>query len=159
MGEDVRPDEAARALAQIRDNQERVINVAAIPAWYWWLVGGLMVVLAAAVESGRPVTIATGVIVFVLGILIGTGWVVRGALQVQPRNDLLGTRGVLMILGFVALVVGVTLAVAFSLDAAGVSRPATLANLLGAVLLIVGGPTLTRALRRIMLDNRAGASR
>ena len=64
-----------------------------------------------------------------------------------------------MILGFVALVLGITLAVAFSLEAAGVSHPATLANLLGAVLLIAGGPMLTRALRRIMLDNRAGGTR
>jgi hypothetical protein len=159
MGEDVRPDEAARALAQIRDHQERVVNVADIPAWYWWLVGGLIVALPAAVESGRPVTIGIGVVVFVLGILVGTGWVVRGALQAQPRNELLGVRGVMMILGFVALVVGITLAVAFGLEAAGVSHPATLANLLGAVLLIVGGPVLTRALRRIMLDNRAGGTR
>lgn len=159
MGEQIRPDEAARALDQIRDRQEQVINVSVVPAWYWWLVGGLIVALAAAVESREPVTIGVGVTVFVLGILAGTGWVIRGAVRVQPRSQLLGGRGVMMILGFVALVLGITLAVAFSLGAAGVSHPATLANLLGAVLLIVGGPMLTRALRRIMLDNRAGGTR
>jgi hypothetical protein len=159
MGEDLRPDDAAGALAKIRDHQEQVVNVADIPAWYWWLVGGLIVALPAAVESGRPVTIGIGVVVFVLGIIVGTGWVARGALRAQPRNELLGARGVTMILGFVALVVGITLAVAFGLEAAGASHPATLANLLGAVLLIVGGPVLTRALRRIMLDNRAGGPR
>jgi hypothetical protein len=159
MSEKAHPDEAARALAQIRDRQEQVINVTVVPAWYWWLVGGLIVALPAAIESREPVTIGIGVIVFVLGFLGGTGWVVRGALHVQPRNELLGGRGVMMILGFVALVLGITLAVAFSLGAAGVSHPATLANLLGAVLLIAGGPVLTRALRRIMLDNRAGGTR
>jgi hypothetical protein len=159
MSEKAHPDEAARALAQIRDRQEQVINVTVVPAWYWWLVGGLIVALPAAIESREPVTIGIGVTVFVLGILGGTGWVVRGALHVQPRNELLGGRGVMIILGFVALVLGITLAVAFSLEAAGVSHPATLANLLGAVLLIAGGPMLTRALRRIMLDNRAGGTR
>lgn len=159
MGERVHPDEAARALAQIRDHQEQVIKVTVVPAWYWWLLGGLIVALPAAVESREPVTIGIGVAVFVLGILAGTGWVVRGALRVQPRNELLGGRGVMIILGFVALVVGTTLALAFSLEAAGASRPATLANLLGAALLIVGGPILTRALRSIMLANRAGGGR
>lgn len=159
MGEQVRPDEAARALAQIRERQEQVINVTVVPAWYWWLVGGLIVALPAAVESGEPVTIGIGVTVFVLGILCGTGWVVRRALHVQPRNELLGLRGVMMILGFVALILGVTFTVAFSLEAAGISHPATLASLLGAVVLIVGGPMLTRALRHIMLNNRAAGPR
>jgi hypothetical protein len=159
MNEQLRPDEAARALAEIRERQEQVIKVTVVPAWYWWLVGGLIVALAAAVDSRERVTIGIGVTVFVLGILSGTGWVVRGALHVQPRNELLGGRGVMMILGFVALVLGITLAVAFSLGAAGISHPATLANLLGAVLLIVGGPMLTRALHRIMLDNRAAGTR
>ena len=118
MSEKAHPDEAARALAQIRDRQEQVINVTVVPAWYWWLVGGLIVALPAAIESREPVTIGIGVTVFVLGILGGTGWVVRGALHVQPRNELLGGRGVMIILGFVALVLGITLAVAFGLEAA-----------------------------------------
>jgi hypothetical protein len=159
MSEQVHPDEAVRALEQIRDRQEQVINVTVIPAWYWWLVGGLIVVLAAAVESRQPVTTGIGATVFVVGILAGTGWVVRGARHVKPRNELLGGRGITAILGFVALVLAVTLAVAFGLTAAGVSHPATLANLLGAVLLIGGGPVLTRVLRRIMLDNRAAGTR
>ena len=159
MSEQLGPEDAARALAQIRDRQEQVINVTVIPAWYWWLVGALIVALPAAVESREPITIGLGVTVFVLGMLGGTGWVVRRTLHVQPRNELLGGRGVTVILGFVALVLGVSLAVAFSLDAAGVSHPATLANLLGAVLLIAVGPRLVRALRRIMLGNRAGSTR
>lgn len=159
MGEELRPDEATRALAQIRDRQEQVINVTVIPAWYWWLVGSLIVALPAAVESRQPVVIGIGIAGFVLGIIGSTGWAIRRARHVQPRNNLLGGRGIAMILGFVALVVGVSLALALSLSAAGVSHPATLANVLGAVLLIAGGPLLTRALRRIMLANRAGATR
>jgi hypothetical protein len=157
MNDQVRPDEAARALAQIKDRQEQVINVAIIPAWYWWLLGGLNVALAFAVESHDPTIVGAGTILFTLGLLAGTGWVVRRALLVKPRNGLLGTRGIAMILGFVALVVLASLAVAFSLQAAGVSHPATWANVVSAALLIVGGPLLMRALRRIMLDNRTGA--
>jgi len=156
---EVRPDDAAKALAHIRQRQEQVVDVTAIPAWYWWAVGALMVGLSLAVETRRSTVIGLGVSGFVLGILAATGWVVRRALRVQVRNELLGARGVLLILGFVGAVVAVTLAVAFSLRAAGVGHPATLADLVGAAALIVGGPVLTRRLRRIMLANTAGGTR
>jgi hypothetical protein len=52
-------------------------------------------------------------------------------------------------------VVGTTLGVAFALEAVGVRQAATLASLLGAALMITGGPMLTRILRRIMVDNQA----
>jgi hypothetical protein len=55
----------------------------------------------------------------------------------------------------VGLVVGTTLGVAFALQAVGVRQSATLASLVGAALMIAGGPVLTRILRRIMLDNQA----
>ena len=81
---------------------------------------------------------------------------VRRALQVQVRGGLLGARGILLILGFVAVVVGASLAVAFSLQAAGVPGPALAGNAFGAACLVVGGPLLMGALRRIMLANRTG---
>lgn len=154
MAEQLRPDEAAQALARIREQQEQVIDALSIPDWYWWLLGGLTLALAAAVESADPATIAAGTAVFVVGLLAGTGWVVRGALRVKVRNALLGARGIGLILGFVALTVAVSLGLAFSLQARNISHPATWGTLAGAVLLIVGGPLLTRALRRTMLDRR-----
>ena len=93
--------------------------------------------------------------VFVLGMLAGTGWVVRGSLRAKVRNALLGARGIGLILGFVALTVAVSLGLAFGLQAAPVGHPATWGTLASAVMLVVGGPLLTRALRRTMLDRRA----
>lgn len=154
MAEQLRRDEAAQALARIREQQEQVIDALSIPDWYWWLLGGLTLALAAAVESADPATIAAGTAVFVVGLLAGTGWVVRGALRVKVRNALLGARGIGLILGFVALTVAVSLGLAFRLQARNISHPATWGTLAGAVLLIVGGPLLTRALRRTMLDRR-----
>ncbi|WP_155375714.1 hypothetical protein [Catellatospora vulcania] len=154
MTEQLRPDEAAQALARIREQQEQVIDALSIPDWYWWLLGGLILALTAAVESGNPTTIGVGVTVFVLGMLAGTGWVVRGSLRVKVRNALLGARGIGLILGFVALTVAVSLGLAFSLQAAQIGYPATWGTLVSAVMLVVGGPLLTRALRRTMLDRR-----
>ncbi len=151
------PDEAARALTQIKDTQTRVIDVNYIPTWYWWLIAILSVLLAVVIDGRNSTAIAIAVPLFVLGILAGTAFVVRGALHVKPRNELLGAKGVWLILGFVAVVVGLTLALAFGLKARGVAHPATLGMVLCAVLLVAGGPVLTRALRRIMLRNRDGA--
>jgi hypothetical protein len=157
MNDWVRADEAARALDEIQQRQEQVINLALVPDWYWWAIGALMVGLSASVDSHQRIAIGIGVSVFVLGVLIATGWVAAGSLRAQVRNDLLGPTGVLSILGLVALVIAVTLPLAFGLRAAHIGYPATIGASAGAVVLIIGGPVLMRRLRRIMLDNRSAS--
>jgi hypothetical protein len=160
MGDEVSPAEAARALADIQLRQQQVIDLAMIPAWYWWAVGALMVVLALGVDSHSPVAIGLTVPVFVLGMLAATGWVVSRAFRhAQLRNGLIDGRAVVSILGFVALIVVVTIGLAFGLRAAGASHPATLACVAGGLVMGAGGPVLMRRLRAIMLGNRTGAAR
>ena len=160
MGDEVSPAEAAQALADIQLRQQQVIDLVTIPAWYWWAVGGLMVVLAFGVDSHSPVVIGLTVPVFVLGILAATGWVVGHAFRhAQIRNGMLDGRAVAAILGFDALIVGGTIGLAFGLRAAGVGHPATLACVAGGLVMGLGGPVLMRRLRAIMLGNRTGAAR
>ena len=157
---DLHADEAAQALADIQRRQQQVIDQATLPGWYWWSVGALMVVLAVGVDTRTPAVLGSAVAVFVVGLLSATGVVVRSQfLRARLRDGLLDGRGVVAILGFVALIVGCTLGLAFGLRAAGVSHPATLACLAGGIALGLGGPVLMRALRRIMLGNRAGSTR
>jgi len=153
-------DDAADALAEIQRRQQQVIDQATVPAWYWWAVGGLMVVLAAGVDTRTAGAVGGAVAVFVVGLLSATWVVVRGQFrQARLRNGLLDGRGVMAILGFVAVIVGCTLGLAFALRAAHVPYPATLACLAGGVAMGLGGPVLMRTLRRIMLGNRAGSPR
>jgi hypothetical protein len=160
MGEELRPEEAARALAEIERRQEQVIRVVSIPAWYWWANAGLIVVLPAAIESGRPLVLGIGITVFVLGLLATIGMVVSGTVRhAQPRNGLVPPAGVLAILGFVAVVLAVTLPTAFALEAAGSRYPATLGSLVGGVLIVLGGPWLMRYLHRVMRANVTGGRR
>ena len=63
------------------------------------------------------------------------------------------------ILGFVAVIVGGTIGLAFALRGAGVHYPATWACLAGGLVMGLGGPVLSRWLRRVMLGNRAGVTR
>jgi hypothetical protein len=151
MTEQVRPDEAARALDEINRRKAQVVDVATIPNWFWWATGALMVVLAIGVDSRRPLVLGLCVTVFVVGLLGTVGAVVVAAVRTRPRNELLGARGILTILGFDALVIGISLGASFWLRGAGVSHAATYGVLVGAVVLGIGGPMLMRRVRRIML--------
>jgi hypothetical protein len=160
MNEQLRPDEAARALGEIGQRQEQVIELATIPDWFWRTIAVLMVVLAVAVDSHRPVFVAVGTVVFVVGVLLATGRVaIAGQRRARVRNDLLGPAAVLAILGFVAVVLAVSLPTAFLLKANGSGHPATFGVLAGAVVMALGGPVLGRYLRRTMMAHRAGEPR
>jgi hypothetical protein len=160
MDEELHSGDAAQALADIRRRQEQVIDQATVPVWYWWTVGALMVVLAVGVDIRTSASIGVAVPVFTVGLLSATAVAVRGQYsQARLRNGLLDGSGVAAILGFVALIVGGTLGIAFALRAAGVHYPATLACLAGGIAMGLGGPVLMRTLRRIMLGNRAGSRR
>jgi hypothetical protein len=157
MGENVRPDEAARALDEVRQRQTGVIDATMIPSWFYGVVGASNVALAVGLDIGRPVAVATGAVLFGLGIVGSVGWVAVGARRVQLRNELLGPLGILAILALPALVVGVSVPVAFAAEAAGWDYPATAGTLIGLVLMVICGPVLNRMLRRIMLANRTGS--
>jgi hypothetical protein len=157
---ELRPGEAADALAEIRQRQQQVIDRATVPGWYWWVVGMLMVVLAFGVDTRPHIAIGITVPVFVAGMLCATGVAVSGQFRdARLRDGLLNGKGVTAILAFVALIVGGTLGVAFALRAAGVSHPATIACAVGGLAMGLGGPHLNRLLRRVMLGNRAGVMR
>src|SRR5215469_1546943 len=160
MSEQVSPGEAAQALDEIRRRQRQVIDLAAIPAWYWWAVGGLMVVLGAGVDIRTPTALGVAAPVFVVGMLAVNGLVIgRAFRRAQPRSGLLDGRGVVAILTFVAVIAGGTIGLAYAFRAAGVHYPATWACLVGGLVMGLAGPALNRALRRVMLSNRAGSVR
>lgn len=157
MDEQLRPDEAARALREIQDRQTPVVDLMTVPAWYWWSVAALVVVLSVGVDMRTPLAIGVSVTVFVVGMLASTLWFTLGAYRrAIPRNGLLDGRAALAIVSLVALTVGVTLGLAFGLRAAGVPYPATVASVPGGLILGLGGTALSGYLRRIMLGNRDG---
>jgi hypothetical protein len=102
--------------------------------------------------------IAVAAILFGLGVAALTGWIIFGGLhQVKVNEALLGPRGAGLIIGFVWLLVGGTLALAFVLQAVGAAYPATISTSACAVALVIGGPALMRRLRQSMERRAAGA--
>jgi hypothetical protein len=161
MNQQLRPDEAAAALAEIGQQQEKAIEAVLVPVWYWWVVAAGMVAIGAAVDTHSAAVLAVVLPIAVLVIAGLTAAMIFGTYRrVRVRDrELLGDRGALAIVGFTWLIVGLTLGLAFGLRAAGVPRPATIATVAGGAALVTGGPLLMRALRRIMLGNRAGRAR
>jgi len=157
MNSELHPGEAAEALAEIQKRQQQVIDRAIVPAWYWWAVGALMVVLAVGVDTRTHLALGITIPVFVIGLLSATGAAVRSQFRhARVHGGILDGTGVMAILGFVALIVGCSLGIAFGLRAAGISYPATIGCGVGGLMMALGGPVLSRLLRRIMLGNRAG---
>jgi hypothetical protein len=154
------PEEAASALAGIRRTQEQVIDAVLVPTWYWSAAGASMIAIGAAADSHRTVVLAVVIPVAVIALVAMTGAMIFGAYRrAQVGRELLSERGAVYIVGFVWLIVGLTLGCGFGLRAAGTPWPATIATAMGAVALASGGPWLMRRLRSIMLNNRAGNAR
>ena len=94
------------------------------------------------------------------GVLAITGLVVfRAVRSAQLRNDLLGRGGAVAILGFVAVTVGVSLAIGFLLKRSGISYAATMSAFVTGVRLVIGGSRLMWYLQSLMLANRSGSRR
>jgi hypothetical protein len=158
MNDHVTADEAANALAEVGRRQEQVINLSAVPAWFWPALGVLMVGFAAAMDSGNRTAVKVAIPVFVAGVVTVTTLFASGMLRrARPHEKLIGPVGVLKILTLVAVTVVSSLATSFAAKAGGFHWSATLGTGIGALIMIAGGPLLSRALRKDMLARRVGA--
>lgn len=149
----VEPREASAALEEIALRRRQVVDAATtFPGWYWPIRGVAMVGLAVVADTRELVAIGVAAACFVLVVLADTASVVVPRYRrAQWNQDLLGVLGALSIVSFVWVVVGGSLALAFALQAIGVSHPATIGCAAGAVGVIAGGPMLLRRLRNILL--------
>lgn len=155
MASQVSPNEAARSLTDIGNRQAHVIDAMLVPRWYWWMVAALTVVLGAVVDGDHPALVVLAATAYAVLVAGATGWMIVGRNRARVSSALLGNHGVVAIVGFVWILVGVSLGVGFGLRHARVGHPATLACIVCALGLIAGGPALMRYLRHTMLKRRA----
>lgn len=144
MNDQIDPADAARALSEIDRRREQVIRRRVFPGWWWWAYAVLMTAFSATVESGRGVLIGIGIAVFVVGALIIDVPVRRAARAAAPRRGLGARRTLIGLATFVVGLVGVAVATGFSLKAAGVPHPGTIAAAVAGVLFAVVGRLLVR---------------
>jgi uncharacterized membrane protein len=145
--------DAARELEEIQRRRAGVVDAVLVPRWYWWMVGLLLVPLGAAADSHHRLVTAVVAVVVALVIAAVSVWMITGVYRgarIHPAT--LGAAGSLYIVGFISVVVGVSLVFAFSWQAAGYAYPGTLGTIIAAAMLIVGGPILMSRIRRAMVQ-------
>jgi hypothetical protein len=147
--------EARVALHDVERARQRVIDQIGMPRWYWWGLAACWVALGLLndVASAWIVAIATlvfGAVHSAVSQRLLAGRRQRGDLKV--RRDVAGNRAPLIVFGFLIALAGVTVAAAFAAYADGAEHPGTIASILVAVMILLGGP-------RVMAAIRADASR
>ncbi|MGA8679732.1 MAG: hypothetical protein ABSB54_07935 [Acidimicrobiales bacterium] len=145
-------DETAKSLADVRGRQVELVDAVLVPDWYWWFLAVLSLLLGAAVDTRHPGVVAAAAACY--GVIVAgvTVWMILGRGRAQLSRQLIGARESAMIMCFVWLVVGATIASALGLRAAGVAHPALLGCTVCALALVAGGQALTWSLRRSMLS-------
>ena len=159
MDEHIEPEDAARALDEIRRRREQVIRRKVFPTWYWWAHAALIIMLTACIESGSGVLLWVGIALFVVGALLVDRPVIRASRAASPRRGLAGPgtdrRTVIALATFVVVLLGVLVATALGLKAAGVPYPATIAATITALVFAVAGQQLVRY-EQAVLVRRSG---
>jgi hypothetical protein len=147
--------EARVALHGVERARRRVIDQIGMPSWYWW---GLAVCwIGLGVSSDVADQWVTAAATFAFGALHSTvsqrllaGR--RRTNDVTVRADVAGRRAPVLVFGSLIALAGLTVAAGFAASADGAEHPATMAGVLAAVAILLGGP-------RLMAVIRAGARR
>jgi hypothetical protein len=151
MEHDVTPLEARAALDAIDRGRRRVINEIDLPRWYWWGLalgwiglGFITDLRHAWLTAGA--TLAFGAVHSAVAPRVVSGR--HRTRSVSVRADVAPRRtGSLVLLGLVALA-GVTIAASLAASADGARHPVTIASVLVAVIILLGGPALLAGVRR-----------
>jgi peptidoglycan/LPS O-acetylase OafA/YrhL len=145
--------EAAAALAEIKQRQERVVKTVLVPVWYWWVMAAGIVAIGAARDTGKAVVQAITIPLAGLvmaGLTARTIPAVRRRIQVHSTTKP-GARGAAAIFALIVLVDVAIVATAAILAAAHDPDPGTIATAAGAAVIVIGGPLVNRYLSALML--------
>jgi hypothetical protein len=127
-----------------------VIDQIGMPSWYWWSLAACWLGLGVSSDvADQWVTVAA---TFAFGALHSTvsqrllaGR--RRTSDIKVRADVAGRRAPVLVFGSLIALAGVTVAAGFAASADGAEHPATMAGVLAAVAILLGGPRLMAVIR------------
>jgi hypothetical protein len=142
--------EARLALQDVQQARQHVIEQIGMPWWYWWGLAACWIGLGVAADVANPwVTLAA---IFTFGavhsfisarLLAGR----RRTSELKVRAEVAGRRAPALIFAFLVGLGAVTVAASLLAYADGAGHPATMASVLVAVAILLGGPRLMAAIR------------
>ena len=147
--------EARLALDGVDRARRRVIDQIGMPWWYWWGLALCWIALGvssdvAAVWVSAVATVTFGAVHSAVSQRLLAGR--RRTSDVKVRADVAGRRAPVLVFGCLIGLLLVTIVAAFAAYGDGADHPATMAAVLVAVLILLGGP-------RVMAGIRADAVR
>src|SRR5262245_42013986 len=142
--------EARLALHGVEQAQQRVIDQIGMPWWYWWGLAASWIGLGVASDIASPwvtlaATLTFGAVHSYVASRLLAGRQRTG--DVKVRADVAGRRTPVLLFAFLVGLGAVTVAAALLAYADGSGHPATLASVLVAVAILLGGPRLMAAIR------------
>jgi hypothetical protein len=142
--------EARAALHGAQQARQRVIDQIGMPWWYWWGLAACWIGLGVASDlAGAWVSLAAtltfGAVHSYVSSRLLAGRQRTG--EVKVRADVAGRRAPLLVLGFLIGLGVVTVAAALLAYADGAEHPATMASVLVALAILLGGPRMMASLR------------
>jgi hypothetical protein len=143
--------EARAALDSIDRGRRRVIEQIALPGWYWWGLALGWIALGYVTDLGHPWVTSAGTLAFGTVHATVAPRVIdgrRGSDRLSVRRDVAGRGLPRLVIGALAGLALVTIAGALAARADGAGHPVTIASVLVAVIIVLGGPQLVAAFRR-----------
>jgi hypothetical protein len=147
----VTPLEAHAALDTIERSRLRVIDEIDLPRWYWWSLALGWIALGFLSDLGHQwitlgATLAFGAAHSTVAPRVLSGR--HRTHDLSVRADIAGRQAPRLVIASLLLLVGLTIAGALAADADGARHPATLASIVVAVIVLLGGPRLLALVRR-----------
>jgi hypothetical protein len=142
--------EARLALHEIERERQRVIAQIGMPHWYWWGLAGCWIALGVLNDVANAWVIALATITFGAVHSAISQWLLGGRRRtsgVMVRAEVAGRRAPVIVFGFLIALAGVTVAAGFAAYADGAEHPGTIASILVAVMILLGGPRVMAAIR------------
>jgi hypothetical protein len=151
MSSNISPTEAQLALSSIDHRREQVLAEIDMPRWYWWGVGLGWIALGVVADLGHAwltvaATLVFGAVHAAVAQRVLSGRHRSGDLSV--RADLVSRHVPAFVIGFLVVMVGVTVVLSVLAEADGAGHPVTIASVVVAVAVVCGGPNLMAAVRR-----------
>ena len=138
-------------MSSIDERRRQVIAEIDVPGWYWWGLALGWVVVGVVSDLGIAWATVGAMLTFGAAHASVAHHVLSGrhrSGRLSVRADVVDRHIAPLIVGFLLLLVGVTVAVAVLVTADGADHPSTIASGVAAVAVLGGGPRLMTAIRR-----------
>jgi hypothetical protein len=151
VASEISEGDARLALSSIDERRRQVIAEIDMPWWYWWGLALGWVALGVVSDVGNLWAGVAALVAFGAAHAAVAHRVLSGrhrSRRLSVHADVVSRHVPAIVIGYLLVLVGVTIAVALAVDADGARHPATIAGVIVAVAVLCGGPRLMAAVRR-----------